>query len=210
LSDKTKIVQSELQFIGEQTDIIASYRDFAMRLVNGFGENADAERSKKIVKIFENFISEEAYRRVSDADVDDLKQIHWTVLGRILFGLERDGKIDAQLIKKIKDALKVHEQKPVQEILPEKLVSASVLGALFAKQHHPKKIPLFDMDKASFRVNNIQRIERIYDEDDIAGKMFDFSRSTITQLLKEGYDDASKQLKTSMTVAQTEKPGMWR
>ena len=83
----------------------------------------------------------------------------------------------------------------MQEIIPEKQVSDSALSAPFAKQYDPKKIPMFDMDKASFRVNNIQRIERKYDENDIAGKMFDFSRSTITQLLNEGYDDASEQLR---------------
>ena len=57
-----------------------------MRLVNGFGADADAEQSKKIVTIFKNFISEEAYKRVSNPDKENLKRIHWTVLGRILFG----------------------------------------------------------------------------------------------------------------------------
>jgi len=51
------------------------------------------------------------------------------------------------------------------------------------------------MDNASFRVNSIQRIEQRYDENDISGKMFDFSKNTITQLREEGYKDASKQLK---------------
>ena len=88
--------------------------------------------------------------------------------------------------------IQVNQQEAVQETIPEKSVSA--LSAFFPRQYDPKKIPMFDMDKASFRVNKIQRIEREYDQNDIAGKMFDFSKSTITQLLKEGYDDAFKKL----------------
>ena len=53
---------------------------------------------------------------------------------------------------------------------------------------------MFYMDNASFRVNRIQRIGRKYDKDDIAGKLFDFSKKTISQLIDEGYNDAKNQL----------------
>ena len=69
----------------------------------------------------------------------------------------------------------------------------STLSAFIPKQYGV--IPMFYMDNASFRVNSIQRIEQRYDENDISGKMFDFSKNTITQLRDEGYKDASKQLK---------------
>ena len=64
LSDKTRIVQSTLQNIGELIDIIGSYRDLAIRLANEFG--TDAQQSTKIITILKDFISEEAYKKVSD------------------------------------------------------------------------------------------------------------------------------------------------
>ena len=88
----------------------------------------------------------------------------------------RYSKIRNELEKEIKD-----HRKLVQKInIPEKRVLArknrSTVSAFIPK--HYGIIPLFNMDNASFRVNRMQRIERAYDENDIAGKMFDFSKST--------------------------------
>ena len=80
--------------------------------------------------------------------------------------------------------------------IPEKRVLArknrSTLSAFIPK--HYGIIPMFNMDNASFRVNDMQRIERRYDGNDIAGKMFDFSKGTIMQLIDEGYNDTCKHL----------------
>jgi hypothetical protein len=82
--------------------------------------------------------------------------------------------------------------------IPEKRLLArknrSTLSAFIPKQY--RMIPKLDLDNASFRVNNIQRIERKHDPNDIAGKMFDFSKNTIVQLINDGYNDASKQLRS--------------
>ncbi|MFZ0513201.1 MAG: hypothetical protein WAM14_16440 [Candidatus Nitrosopolaris sp.] len=108
-------------------------------------------------------------------------------------GLET--KFDDKIKHELEKEILAHHQKPVP--IPEKRVLArknrSTLSAFIPKQYGI--IPKFDLDNASFRVNSIQRIERKYDENDIAGKMFDFSKNTITQLIDEGYNDASKQLR---------------
>ena len=200
LSDKTRIVQSTLQTIGDILDIVGSYRDLAMRLVNELG--TDATTRDKILKIFQDYISDDAYKHVSDAmGKAKLNEIHETILGRILFGLERDKKIDIKSVNKMKEELQKeiqgNQQKPLRKEWDRETFLAkknrSTLSAFIPKQYGV--IPMFDMDNASFRVNSIQRIERKYDEDDISGKMFDFSKNTITQLRDEGYKDASKQLK---------------
>jgi NTE family protein len=203
LSDKTRIVQSTLQTIGDIIDIVGSYRDLAMRLVNEFG--ADAQQSTKIITVLKNFISEEAYKRVPDPiEKAKLNEIHETVLGRILYGLKRDKKIDAKFTKRLEEwegelekEIDTHQKHPRNIAIPEKRVLArknrSTLSAFIPKQYGI--IPKFDLDNASFRVNSIQRIERKYDPNDIAGKMFDFSKITITQLVEEGYKDASNQLR---------------
>jgi NTE family protein len=201
LSDKTKIVQSTLQTTGEIIDIVGSYRDLAMRLVNELG--TDPTTRDKILTIFKHFISDDAYKHVSDAiGKAKLNEIHETILGRILFGVERDKKIDAKSVHKMKEELQKeiedNRQKPMRKEWDRETFLAkknrSTLSAFIPKQYGV--IPMFDMDNASFRVNSIQRIERRYDENDISGKMFDFSKNTITQLREEGYKDASKQLKT--------------
>jgi NTE family protein len=193
LSDKTRIVQSTLQDIGDFIDIIGSYRDLAMRLINEFGK--EPQQSPKIMKVLNEFISKEAYERVSGPDVDKakvdkkkLKEIHQAVLGRILYGLKRDKKIDAKRLDEWEKAL----EKEMRNVsIPEK--NRSTLTGFIPKQYGT--IPKFDLDNASFRVNSIQRIERKYDPNDIAGKMFDFSKNTIMQLINEGYNDASNRLR---------------
>ncbi|MGC2573334.1 MAG: patatin-like phospholipase family protein [Candidatus Nitrosopolaris sp.] len=200
LSDKTRIVQSTLQTIGDMIDIVGSYRDLAMRLVNEFG--IDTQQSPKITKVLKNFISDEAYKRVSDpVDKAKLNEIHEAVLGIILYGLKRDKKIDAKRIEEWEKVLEkeigTHHKHVRNVSIPEKRLLArknrSTLSAFIPKQYG--MIPKFDLDNASFRVNNIQRIERKHDPNDIAGKMFDFSKNTIIQLINDGYNDASNQLR---------------
>src|SRR5215469_3521405 len=78
LSDKTRIVQSTLQTIGDIIDIVGSYRDLAMRLVNKFNTEAEVE---KINTVFEDFISDKAYERVRDlVGKAKLNEIHETIL----------------------------------------------------------------------------------------------------------------------------------
>ena len=89
LSDKTRLVQSTLESIGEIIDIIASYRNLAISLAKEFG--ADAQQ--KIITILKNFISEKAYDKVSDPNERaKLNEIHETILGRILYELN-DSKV---------------------------------------------------------------------------------------------------------------------
>ena len=121
LSDKTRIVQSTLQNIGELIDIIGSYRDLAIRLANEFG--TDAQQSTKIITIFKDFISEEAYKKVSDPnEKSKLNEIHETILGRVIYRLN-----DNKYTNKIRDELKkeIQNQRQVQKInVPEEPVLA--------------------------------------------------------------------------------------
>lgn len=186
LSDKTRIVQSTLESTDEIIDILGSYRNLAISLVKEFG--ADAQQ--KIITILKNFISEKAYDKVSDPNERaKLNEIHETILGRILYELNdtKYTKIRDDLKKEIKN----HQEHTQKLNIPEKRVlgrkNRSTLSAFIPK--HYGIIPMFNMDNASFRVNDMQRIERRYDGNDIAGKMFDFSKGTIMQLIKEGYND---------------------
>jgi predicted acylesterase/phospholipase RssA len=48
--------------------------------------------------------------------------------------------------------------------------------------------------KGQFRISNLERIERKADQNNISNKVFDFSASTINQLIKAGYEDAVSHL----------------
>lgn len=111
------------------------------RLVNEFG--ADTQQSPKIMKVLKNFISEEAHERVSDpVGKAKLNEIHEAVLGRILYGLERDKKIDGKRLEEWEKELEKEigtRQRHVRNIsIPERRLLArknrSTLSAFSYKE----------------------------------------------------------------------------
>lgn len=69
------------------------------------------------------------------------------------------------------------------------------------KYHSLRSRPRLNKDivEGRFDIDEIIRIERKNDEHTISNKTFDFSSGTITQLLKNGYDDTVSFIKTRIT-----------
>ncbi len=68
-------------------------------------------------------------------------------------------------------------------------------------QHDYTKLPFYDLDRATFRVNNIIYAQRAHDPNDIANKMLDFSKGTVNQLIGQGYEDAEGKNKVKLATA---------
>jgi NTE family protein len=202
LADKSAIIEQTLDNVGEIIDIVGSYRDLAIRLANKLQE-VDGQKGEKLTDTFKSYISPDAYKRVLDSDKPELALIHETILGRVLYSMDssKDKKIQ------LKNALEKVLEKEIKAVKAVKMVPEhrprSLIGMFEPPQlhHDSTKLPYYDLDRTTFRVNNIIYAQRAHDANDIANKMLDFSKGTVNQLIGQGYEDAEGKNKAKLATA---------
>lgn len=194
LADKSSIIIGTLTDIQGLVDIVKSYRELAISLVNDLF-SADAQ---KITTTLKNYVSAEAYKNIhSSEDRARVDLIHETILGRVISSIDLSKEKKTQLINSIEKEMKAQPAELRSEDVKTRSeedqyhYSRSLISMFDPPQkHHPDTLPIYDIERATFRVYTIYRIERPYDPNDISGKMFDFSKKTVNELIYRGYMDA--------------------
>jgi NTE family protein len=200
LADKSAIIEQTLDNVGEIIDIVGSYRDLAIRLANKLQE-LDGQKGEKLTDIFKSYISPDAYKRVLDSDKPELALIHETILGRVLYSMDLSKDKKLQLKNAVEKVLEKETKMAVKMVPIHR--PRSLIGMFEPPQlhHDSTKLPYYDLDRATFRVNNIIYAQRSHDPNDIANKMLDFSKGTVNQLIGQGYEDAEGKNKAKLATA---------
>jgi NTE family protein len=69
------------------------------------------------------------------------------------------------------------------------------------------KVRYEDLLKANVDVDFVVRLERKNDSHTISNKTFDFSKSTVRQLVQDGYDESKEQMKVVIARLRREATG---
>ena len=67
-----------------------------------------------------------------------------------------------------------------------------------------KQIRFDDLLKARVDVDRVVRLERKKDNHTVSNKTFDYSKTTIRQLIKDGYEETKQQMKDVRVRIKTE------
>jgi NTE family protein len=193
LADKTNLTQGTLASLDEFINIVVSYRDLVVGLINKF-----ASTPNPVIKALKDFVSSTApyTKGVSGIGLARLNQIHETILGSVLAQADQNEQVKQMteaVLKQLKDDPIVLPSEPTD---PFGLIynPRGTTTTTKYEPYTPKTLPIYYTDLASFRVNNFLRIERQDDINDISGKLSEFSKSTIWRLREQGYNDACNAL----------------
>ena len=97
--------------------------------------------------------------------------------------------------------IKLAEKKGVSDEELKRLFAEKTKGVYLATG---KKLRYEDLLKARVDVDFVVRLERKNDKHTISNKIFDFSETTIKQLIQDGYNEAKEQMKGVVQRVQTE------
>jgi hypothetical protein len=90
----------------------------------------------------------------------------------------------------IKNLIKLGEDNKISKALVDKVLQQQALTKNFMTGKH---FTYTDLVQYMVSVDLVVRIERKNDKHTIANKTFDFSNTTILQLIKDGYEEALEQ-----------------
>ena len=103
----------------------------------------------------------------------------------------------------VNSLIKLAEDNKVKKALVDKILEEQAETRNFSTGKHLKYV---DLIEHMVSVEQVIRIERKNDTDTIANKTFDFSRATIRQLMKDGYEETLKQETNILQVWDSEHP----
>jgi NTE family protein len=105
---------------------------------------------------------------------------------------EKVANIVLDYVTLVKDLIELAERNRVEKTQINNILSKPTLRS---KSHTEEERRNRDLVKGRFDIN-VKRIERISNIDnDISNKLFDYSADTINQLIKDGYNDALREIK---------------
>ena len=135
-----------------------------------------------------------------DALVDRKNDL--TFNDRTLFD-ERMAIMITDYVNIVNSLIKLAEDNKVKKALVDKILEQQAETRNFSTGKHLKYV---DLIEHMVSVEQVIRIERKNDTDTIANKTFDFSRATIRQLMKDGYEETLKQETNILQVWDSEHP----
>ena len=135
-----------------------------------------------------------------DALVDRKNDL--TFNDRTLFD-ERMAIIITDYVNIVNSLIKLAEDNKVKKALVDNILEQQAETRNFSTGKHLKYV---DLIEHMVSVEQVIRIERKNDTDTIANKTFDFSRATIRQLMRDGYEETLKQETNILQVWDSEHP----
>ena len=110
----------------------------------------------------------------------------------------------SDLIRLAKSLIKLAEDNGVSEEALGKIVKEETKGVYLATGKH---LRFEDLLKANVDVDFVVRLERKNDSHTISNKTFDFSKTTIQQLIQDGYQETKEQMKEVLARVRRELSG---
>ena len=110
----------------------------------------------------------------------------------------------SDLIRLAKSLIKLAEDNDVSEEALGKIVKEETKGVYLATGKH---LRFEDLLKANVDVDFVVRLERKNDSHTISNKTFDFSKTTIQQLIQDGYQETKEQMKEVLARLRRELSG---
>ena len=135
-----------------------------------------------------------------DALVDRKNDL--TFNDRTLFD-ERMAIIITDYVNIVNSLIKLAEDNKVKKALVDKILEQQAETRNFSTGKHLKNV---DLIEHMVSVEQVIRIERQNDVHTIANKTFDFSRATIRQLMRDGYEETLEQETNILQVWDSEHP----
>jgi NTE family protein len=96
------------------------------------------------------------------------------------------------LVSIAKSLIKLAEQNGVSKEAVQKILKGKTKAVLLATGKHGK---YDDLVKGTVDVDFVARLERKNDAHTISNKTFDFSKTTVRQLIQNGYKETKEQVK---------------